>query len=224
MYSLLGAITRDSIHLIMIQPFNAIATVRLIDVAKHAHSDKNAVLRLHRSRCHPIRSALPTPPKQTPPSHPPGNLSLRLSLGAKIGEGASGLVYEAVDVSLSRSPKYSQSSLPPLVVKICRNFQPYKLPREAFIYEEMEKLHGLVVARYYGCFETIIPPGVTFPIWQNHEEYSGSDLTESDHPYIPRVLNIIVMERLGSQHLPVGKPFGKPVDEQLRYGLSCQFV
>ena len=193
-------------------------------MAKHAHSGRNAILKLHRSRCHPNRSALPTPPKQTPPSNPPGNLSLRLSLGAKIGEGASGLVYEAVDVSLSRSPKYSQSSLPPLVVKICRNFQPYKLPREAFIYEEMEGLHGLVVARYYGCFETTIPPGVTFPIWQKYEESSGSDLIESDHPYIPRVLNIIVMERLGSQHLPVGKPFGKPVDEQLRYGLSCQFV
>ena len=220
MYSSFYSIIYDSIHRTLFQPFNAIATVRLMDVAKHAHSGRNAILKLHRSRCHPNRSALPTPPKQTPPSHPPGNLSLRLSLGAKIGEGASGLVYEAVDVSLSRSPKYSQSSLPPLVVKICRNFQPYKLPREAFIYEEMEKLHGLVVARYYGCFETIIPPGVTFPIWQNHEEYSGSDLTESDHPYIPRVLNIIVMERLGSQHLPLRKP----VDEKLRYGLSCESV
>ena len=129
------------------QPFNAIATVRLQNVAKHINSGKNAVLKLDRRRGHPNKTASPTPPKPTPPSQPPGNLSLRLSLGAKIGEGASGLVYEAVDVSLSRSPKYSQSSLPPLVVKICQNLLPYKLPREVFIYEEMEKLHGLVVAR-----------------------------------------------------------------------------
>ena len=148
------------------QPFNAIATVRLQNVAKHVNSGKNAVLKLDRRRGHPNKTTSPTPPKPTPPSQPPGNLSLRLSLGAKIDEDASGLVYEAAGVSLSRSPKYSQSSLPPLVVKICQNLLPYKLPREGFIYEETEKLHGLVVARYYGCFQTIIPPGVTFPIWQ----------------------------------------------------------
>ena len=152
--------------IILPQPFNAIATVRLQDVAKHAHSGGNSILKLDRRKCHPNKSALPTPPKPTPPSQPPDNLTLRLSLGSKIGDGASGLVYEAVDVSLPRSAKYSQSSLPPLVVKICQNLLPYKLPREGFIYEETEKLHGLVVARYYGCFQTIIPPGVTFPIWQ----------------------------------------------------------
>lgn len=80
------------------------------------------------------------------------------------------------------------------------------------MYEEMESLHGLVVARYYGCFDAGIPLGVTFLVWQLEDEVYGSDLHEVDHPDTSRVVTIIVMERLGDQRLPVRQP----IDNRLR--------
>ena len=182
-------------------------------MAKHCKSDRFAILDLKRSKLVPNKSSISDNLTPVTPSHPPGKPTLCLSLGEKIGAGACGFVYEATDVSLSGTPRPPKSTLPPLVVKICRNYQPYKLPREAFIYEEMESIHGLVVPRYYGCFETVIPPGVAFPIWQLHDEYIGSDLSQIDHPNIPRVVTMIVMERLGNQHLPITGS----VDKSLQY-------
>ena len=184
-------------------------------MAKHCKSDRFAILDLKRSKLVPNKSSISDTLKPAKPSQPPGQLKLRLSLGEKIGAGACGFVYEATDVSLSGSPR-PKSALPPLVVKICRNYQPYKLPREAFMYEEMESIHGLVVPRYYGCFETVIPPGVAFPVWQLEDEFMGSDLSRVDHPYIPRVVTMIVMERLGNQHLPITGS----VDKSLQYVVS----
>lgn len=209
-----------------LQPFNAIATVQLHNVAKYTESNKFATLDLHRCKLAPNApprlSGCPKPSTlPTPPSQPPGNLALRLSLGNKLGEGACGLIYEVTDVSLSGSKKRAQPVLPPLVAKICKNFQPWKLPREAFMYEEMESLHGVAVARYYGCFQAVIPPGVTFPIWQLEEtETFWSELIDHDHSNIPRVVTMIIMERLG-ERLPVGKPF----TESLRYvGFSSDLI
>ena len=116
-----------------------------------------------------------------------------------MGEGGCGLIYEATDVSLSGSP---QQVLPPLVVKVCKNFKHYTLPIEAAIYEELQPLHGVITARYYGCFETVIRSGISFPIWDPQNEYHRHDVTQNDHPNISRVLTVIVMERLGDRHLP----------------------
>ena len=193
-------------------------------MAKHCKSDRFAILDLKRSKLVPNKSSISDTLKPAEPSQPPGKLSLRLSLGEKIGAGACGFVYEATDVFLSGSPRPPKSTLPPLVVKICRNYQPYKLPREAFIYEEMESIHGLVVPRYYGCFETVIPPGVAFPIWQLHDEYIGSDLSQIDHPNIPRVVTMIVMERLGDQHLPVNRSFDKSLQYVISVLILCVIV
>ena len=203
--SILFHYTRDN----TIQPFNAIDTVHLSNVAHHVKGNRSATLRMQRVKPAPSNAAIPSPP----PSKSPGNRTLHLSLGNKIGEGACGLVYEATDVSLSGC---SQHALPPLVVKICKNFQHYKLPSEAATYEEMESLHGLVTARYYGCFETVIRPGITFPPWQVSDPLYKSNLTEVDHPHISSVLTIIVMERLGNRRLPRRK---KATEESLRYAI-----
>ena len=120
-------------------------------------------------------------------------------------------MYEATDVSLSGS---SQAALPPLVVKICKNFQHYKLPFEAAIYEEMRPLHGVITARYYGCFETLVRPGIAFPIWNiSNGGLLRPSVTETDQPHMSRVLTMIVMEKLGSKHLPRGK---RATDPSLR--------
>ena len=151
-------------------------------------ANRSATLRLQRTSL--AHSTISRAASSSSISQTPGKRTLRLSLGKKIGEGGCGLVYEATDVSLSGSP---QQVLPPLAVKICKNFKHYKLPIEAAIYEELEPLHGVITARYYGCFETVIPPGVAFPIWQLHDEYIGSDLSQIDHPNIPRVVTMFVM-------------------------------
>ena len=152
---------------------------------------------------------IPSDPSTAQPScsTSPKGRTLRLSLGQKIGEGGCGFVYEATDVSLSG---FSQDILPPLVVKICRNFQHYKLPFEAAIYEEMRPLHGVITARYYGCFETLVRPGIAFPIWNISKGLFKPGVTETDHPHMSRVLTMIVMEKLGSKHLPRGKRATEP--------------
>ena len=164
-------------------------------MAQYVKGNRSATLRLQRSTLIPC-----TPPEEASlPISPPGKRVLRFSLGKQIGEGACGLVYEATDVSLSGpSPK----ALPPLAIKICQNFQHYKLPIEAAIYEEMRSVHGVITARYYGCFDTVIRPGITFPIWNRGNGIYEPTVTQIDHPNIPRVLSIIVMERLGDQRLP----------------------
>ena len=178
-------------------------------MAHYVKGNRPATLRLQRVKPAPSNAAIPSPL----PSQPPGNRTLHLSLGNKIGEGWCGLVYEATDVSLSGC---SQHALPPLAVKVCKNFQQYKLSAEAATYEEMESLHGLVTARYYGCFEIVIRPGIAFPPWQVSDPLYKSNLTEVDHPHISRVLTIIVMERLGNRRLPRRK---KATEESLRYAI-----
>ena len=165
------------------------------NVARYVKGNRSATLRLQRTD-----TLIPCTPQESPPSFPAsGNRTLRLSLGNQIGEGGCGLIYEATDVSLSG---HSHQSLPPLVVKICKNFQHYKLPTEAAVYEEIHSLHGVITARYYGCFETVLRPGVTFPIWNRTGGIYEPGATDIDYPNISRVLSIIVMERLGDQRLP----------------------
>ena len=165
-------------------------------MARYVKANRPATLRLQRStlvHSHLSRAA------SSSSSPTPGKRTLRLSLGKRIGEGACGLVYEATDVSLSGSP---QQVLPPLVVKVCQNFKHYKLPIEAAVYEELQPLHGVITARYYGCFETLIRPGISFPVWDPEDKGYRRDVTERDHPNISRVVSIIVMERLGDRRLP----------------------
>ena len=70
----------------------------------------------------------------------------------------------------------------------------------------------------------MIPPGVAFPIWQLHDEYIGSDLSQIDHPNIPRVVTMIVMERLGDQHLPVNRSFDKSLQYVISVLILCVIV
>ena len=186
-------------------------------MAQYVKGNRSTTLRLQRSTLVPC-----TPPEEaSSPIPPPGKRALRFSLGKQIGEGACGLVYEATDVSLSGpSPK----ALPPLAVKICQNFQHYKLPIEAAIYEEMRSVHGVITARYYGCFETLIRPGISFPVWDPEDKGYRRDVTERDHPNISRVLSIIVMERLGDQHLPVNRSFDKSLQYVISVLILCVIV
>lgn len=112
----------------------------------------------------------PEPPPRKPSSlPPPGNLTLHLKLGARIGRGRAGVVYEA-SVNLDDSSREITSMVaPPLVVKISRHRRYMDVEHEAFYYEEMECLQGVIVPRYYGVFRGSIPPGATLLPSENHD-------------------------------------------------------
>ena len=89
---------------------------------------------------------------------PPGTLTLSLCLGKHISHGRSGVVLEAsVDIQTS-SPALATIAIPPLVIKIARVGRNVDLRHEAFYYDEMECIQGVVVPRYYGLFKSDIQP------------------------------------------------------------------
>ena len=88
--------------------------------------------------------------------------TIQFSLGQKLGAGGSGLVYEVVCPPQSGQEK---SRIPPLAVKIAYRSKNKRIAREAWFYEELQTLQGVVVPRCYGCFEARLPDDCTFTPW-----------------------------------------------------------
>ncbi|KAJ3535022.1 hypothetical protein NM688_g7036 [Phlebia brevispora] len=107
-------------------------------------------------------------PPARPPSSlpPPGHLSLRLYLGPRLGYGRAGGLF------------------PPLVAKISRPKMEKELEHEAFYYDEMETIQGIVIPRCYGFFTGVLPsgcllPGESDPARDVHSYRVSSDSDES---------------------------------------------
>lgn len=112
----------------------------------------------------------------------PSNLTIKL--GECIGHGRSGLVFKVqvepvapvapVETSSpsgsSRISTPSTTALPALVAKIGRQHFNKWLLREAWFYEEMQSLQGLVIPRCYGLYSALIPR----PSGHDHDHASGS--------------------------------------------------
>ena len=107
----------------------------------------------------------PDPPARLPSKlPPPGNLTLSLILGDRIGSGRSGVVFNATIDTGTSSAEIRAKAIPPLVVKISRYNHHIDLLHEAFYYGEMECLQGVIVPRFYGLFQGRLPPGTSlFP-------------------------------------------------------------
>lgn len=91
--------------------------------------------------------------------------NLVLKLGECIGHGRSGIVFKVKPAGLpSDAPN---ATLPPLVAKFGRQHYSKWLLREAFFYEEMQSLQGVVVPWCYGFYSARIPvvPGQGFIPW-----------------------------------------------------------
>ena len=114
-----------------------------------------------------------TTPPVRPPSKlpPPGNLTLSLRLGERIGSGRSGVVFDvSVDADHS-SPEIASLAIPPLVAKISRHKHHLDLQHEAFYYDEMECIQGIVIPRFYGLFQGRLPAGASlFPPGEREED------------------------------------------------------
>ncbi|CAL1698791.1 unnamed protein product [Somion occarium] len=174
-------------------PSNAFSSIILSGVAEHA--SKAIDVTLQRGTPRPNKPFVlkergrPPLPPSPPPSQlpPPGNFTLHLDIGPKIGRGRVGRVYEASVVVSGSSPELAEMKLPDLVVKISRRQDSKKLTREAYYYQEMECLQGVAVARYYGLYETIVPADRDFLPWRSDpldpskRQYTyDSDISDSE--------------------------------------------
>ncbi|CAL1698792.1 unnamed protein product [Somion occarium] len=174
-------------------PSNAFSSIILSGVAKHNSEEIDVQLNrgtprankpfIVKERGRPPKPPTP-PPSQLPP---PGNLTLHLKVGPKIGRGRVGRVYEASVVTDNSSAELAGMVLPELVLKISRRQDSKKLAREAYYYQEMECLQGVAIARCYGVYETIVPADWDFLPWKSdpldaskRQYKSDSDISDSE--------------------------------------------
>ena len=142
-----------------------------------------------------------------------------------LNKGRTGLIYETVATSTDGQ---GNAILPSLVVKIARCTKNKRIAREAWFYDEMQTLQGVVVPRCYGCFEAKIPDNCSFIPWTedglssdtqqitvpDEEFFSTRQLgafNENAHDLLTRLedsrtITLLVLEKLGEPFLPVGVP------------------
>ncbi|KII94534.1 hypothetical protein PLICRDRAFT_169279 [Plicaturopsis crispa FD-325 SS-3] len=166
----------------------------------------------------------PPPPPSALPS--PGNIKINITFGEKLGRGRSGIVY-TVEVS-------PNVGLPPLVAKIARIGCQGDLIREAAVYERLECIQGVAVPLCYGAFEGRLADGHTLNIneslmgyREDYEEAAYIETLPSDHvervalerrrrdAKQPGFICLLLLERLGHEHLPLGKPIHDVITNDL---------
>ncbi|KII84865.1 hypothetical protein PLICRDRAFT_179195 [Plicaturopsis crispa FD-325 SS-3] len=92
------------------------------------------------------------------------------------------------------------------------------MAREAWFYEEMECLQGVAIARCYGFFQTELSDSVHIGLWDNDEgDEDNEGVTEAAKVGAdnPRVLSILLLERLGDR-----MPFGEPTPAGAREDMT----
>ncbi|TCD67823.1 hypothetical protein EIP91_011885 [Steccherinum ochraceum] len=200
----------DSQHPIKAMPQNAFSIVTLTGIATSPHSPPaDLVLRRETPLANTVLQYNGRDPSDGLPRKsrlpPPRNLRLCLSLvGCEIGSGDVSRVYAAEVVPSRSTPHLQGRILPPLVVKVSRRGMANVLRAEAQNYAEMEILQGHVIPRCYGLYSAAIPDDVQFWPWEGDAQVAGDDksyhsLPEDEELFIPNVVTILVMERLGEQ-------------------------
>ncbi|KAK7689967.1 hypothetical protein QCA50_006607 [Cerrena zonata] len=198
-----------------ILPIHEISTLTLRDVCHKEGSEQFTDLEFSRSTPVPnllckVREDREIQVEVEPsilPVHPQGNahIDVWIDTTEQLGCGKTSLVYEVEKCEVTWSTDIAEHyTIPPIVLKVSRQSQSPTLPREAYYYEFLEKLQGLVIPYYFGCFHAVIPSGVCFPPWNETKTELANSLTEIDNPNIPRVVTLLILERLGDERLPEG--------------------
>ncbi|KAF9503790.1 hypothetical protein BS47DRAFT_1334772 [Hydnum rufescens UP504] len=158
----------------------------------------------------PRRPYVPRPPSTLPE---PGDLHVNLTFGDKKGWGRSSFVHEVNVLPTTTLPAH----LPPLVLKVARSKRRAEIAREAWFYDELECLQGVVLPRCYGWFEAELTEGQSFGPWtatrksrdtenSNPEwRFKGSKLKEMSGSR--NYVSVLLLEKLGDT-LPMGVPLG----------------
>ena len=106
----------------------------------------------------PNNPCTPRPPSTLPE---PGKIHAHVTMGKRSGSGRIGIVYEVDPVASAVMPGH----LPPLVLKIGRSNRRAEISYEAWFYDELECLQGVVLPRSYGWFEAELSKGHTLGAW-----------------------------------------------------------
>lgn len=85
------------------------------------------------------------------------NLDLELSRSSELGSGYSGLVYAMKTPKNVQGPDGRPVCIPPLACKFSLERRNKLIAREAWMYDEMQTIQGVVVPRCYGLFVADIP-------------------------------------------------------------------
>jgi hypothetical protein len=115
---------------------------------------------------------IPRPPSTLPE---PGDLHVQLIFGEEKGWGRSSAVHEVDILPTTTLPAH----LPPLVLKVARSKRRAEIAREAWFYDELECLQGVVLLRCYGWFEAELTEGQSFDHWTRATRRS-SDTKDSN--------------------------------------------
>lgn len=170
----------------------------------------------------------------------PANLHLKVTLSKKIGCGQSGLVYAVETPQTIQGTDGKKIEIPPLVCKIAPYHRNKPVAREAWFYDEMQTLQGVVIPRCFGLFEASVPYGTRILPWEKdtiHRSFVVDDSPEMEQSYIRRgkgrfvegkenreiltrledtqCLTFILLERLGG--LLLEREAGKPVPQEMRF-------
>ncbi|KAJ3930363.1 MAG: hypothetical protein NXY57DRAFT_1012294 [Lentinula lateritia] len=81
----------------------------------------------------------------------PAGLTLHISLGKLISEGRTGMIYEC-ECAIPHGNEMDYK-IPPMVIKIAKQFRTKDITKEATAYECMTCIQGSVVPRCYGFFQ-----------------------------------------------------------------------
>lgn len=129
-----------------------------------------------------VTTGLAPPPRPSVPLPPPGDLFLDIRIGAQLGRGSSGSVFEASLIPGGSSTQLTSSPpvLPPLVVKISFRGKANKLAREAYYYDMCRPLQGASIPRYYGHFRAELPPNMS-PVQFNVDGSVGDVINLKRH-------------------------------------------
>lgn len=144
------------------------------------------------------------PPRPTISTHgvQPPRVSLQATVGDLLGEGSTGIVCNLLAVT---SLQDQHQSPPALVMKFARLNRRKALYHEAWVYDEMETIQGVVIPRCYGYFEATISS-----VSLLRSRFRDPDAASGDYEWPhPEKLCILLLERLGG---PISLPLEENVD------------
>ncbi|KIJ38314.1 hypothetical protein M422DRAFT_50061 [Sphaerobolus stellatus SS14] len=127
----------------------------------------------------PLRPGGCAPPPPPPPPSPPklqSRSSLSIRLGRRIGYGRFGNIYEADVIG-------DGVQLPPLVVKIARQYRNVELAREAAFYRDYRAFQGTIIPKCYGFFQTRLQNDLKTSPWKFNRESQDEREIEDDLKY-----------------------------------------
>ncbi|KAJ3911343.1 hypothetical protein F5877DRAFT_23870, partial [Lentinula edodes] len=141
----------------------------------------------------------PDPPFKLPP---PGNLSLHIRLGKMISTGRTGMLFDC-ECSVPSGNETLGYQIPPIVVKLARQYHTEDLTKEAIMYEGLQCLQGSAIPRCYGFFQ--------------FRWYCGCLLTQllsSTDFFDFGPMSLLLLEKLG-KHLTLGEPLPDGAESEL---------